>query len=129
MKSVRPVRVRGVLAALVLGATVVAACGGNSPSSSTEAGGTTASTDAPVLTNAPTTTNPALVPVQGGTLTVALADESPGFNPTVDPWGFGGSLEWATSCPPPRHNFVTLPRIRSERPAIDLRFPELRKDH
>jgi peptide/nickel transport system substrate-binding protein len=90
MKSVRPVRVRGVLAALVLGATVVAACGGNSPSSSTEAGGTTASTDAPVLTNAPTTTNPALVPVQGGTLTVALADESPGFNPTVDPWGFGG---------------------------------------
>ena len=70
--------------------SVVAACGGNSPSSSTEADGTTASTDAPVLTNAPTTTNPALVPVQGGTLTVALADESPGFNPTVDPWGFGG---------------------------------------
>jgi cytochrome c oxidase subunit 1 len=33
-----------------------------------------------------------------------------------DPWGFGNSLEWATSCPPPRHNFVTLPRIRSERP-------------
>ena len=23
-----------------------------------------------------------------------------------DPWGFGGSLEWATSCPPPRHNFT-----------------------
>ncbi|MFC6258206.1 cytochrome c oxidase subunit I, partial [Kocuria oceani] len=32
-----------------------------------------------------------------------------------DPWGFGGSLEWATSCPPPRHNFTSLPRIRSER--------------
>ena len=41
-----------------------------------------------------------------------------------DPWGFGGSLEWATSCPPPRHNFLTLPRIRSERPAFDLHHPE-----
>ncbi|MFG1926356.1 cytochrome c oxidase subunit I [Cryptosporangium sp. NPDC048952] len=36
-----------------------------------------------------------------------------------DPWGFGNSLEWATSCPPPRHNFTKLPRIRSERPAFD----------
>jgi cytochrome c oxidase subunit 1 len=42
-----------------------------------------------------------------------------------DPWGWGGSLEWATSCPPPRHNFVSLPRIRSERPAFDLHHPEL----
>ncbi|WP_461169977.1 aa3-type cytochrome oxidase subunit I [Arthrobacter sp. Z1-15] len=42
-----------------------------------------------------------------------------------DPWGFGGSLEWATSCPPPRHNFTALPRIRSERPALDLHHPEL----
>ncbi|MET7332201.1 cytochrome c oxidase subunit I [Nonomuraea sp. NPDC005650] len=40
-----------------------------------------------------------------------------------DPWGFGNSLEWATSCPPPRHNFTSLPRIRSERPALDLRYP------
>jgi len=40
-----------------------------------------------------------------------------------DPWGFGGSLEWATSCPPPRHNFTELPRIRSERPAFDLNHP------
>ncbi len=40
-----------------------------------------------------------------------------------DPWGFANSLEWATSCPPPRHNFVTLPRIRSERPAFDLHYP------
>ena len=37
-----------------------------------------------------------------------------------DPWGWGRSLEWATSCPPPRHNFVALPRIRSESPAFDL---------
>jgi hypothetical protein len=37
-----------------------------------------------------------------------------------DPWGYGNSLEWATSCPPPRHNFTQLPRIRSERPALEL---------
>ncbi|MBC3191379.1 cytochrome c oxidase subunit I [Pseudonocardia sp. C8] len=42
-----------------------------------------------------------------------------------DPWGFGNSLEWATSCPPPRHNFTELPRIRSERPAFDLHYPHL----
>jgi cytochrome c oxidase subunit 1 len=42
-----------------------------------------------------------------------------------DPWGYGNSLEWATSCPPPRHNFTSLPRIRSERPAFDEKFPHL----
>ena len=42
-----------------------------------------------------------------------------------DPWGYGASLEWATSCPPPRHNFTTIPRIRSERPAFDLHHPEV----
>jgi len=42
-----------------------------------------------------------------------------------DPWGWGRSLEWATSCPPPRHNFVTIPRIRSESPAFDLHHPDL----
>jgi cytochrome c oxidase subunit 1 len=41
-----------------------------------------------------------------------------------DPWGYGGSLEWATSCPPPLRNFDRMPRIRSERPAFDLKFPE-----
>ncbi|GAA4721768.1 cytochrome c oxidase subunit I [Nocardioides conyzicola] len=44
---------------------------------------------------------------------------------TDDPWGWGRSLEWATSCPPPRHNFVTIPRIRSESPAFDLHHPEV----
>ncbi|WP_433501452.1 aa3-type cytochrome oxidase subunit I [Sphaerimonospora sp. CA-214678] len=42
-----------------------------------------------------------------------------------DPWGYGNSLEWATSCPPPRHNFVSIPPIRSERPAFDLHYPRL----
>ena len=42
-----------------------------------------------------------------------------------DPWGYGNSLEWATSCPPPRHNFVSLPRIRSERPAFELHYPHM----
>ena len=42
-----------------------------------------------------------------------------------DPWGFGNSLEWATSCPPPRHNFESMPRIRSERPAFDLHYPHV----
>jgi cytochrome c oxidase subunit I len=49
-------------------------------------------------------------------------------NPKVgvdDPWGWGASLEWATSCPPPRHNFTSIPRVRSERPAFDLKFPEV----
>jgi len=41
-----------------------------------------------------------------------------------DPWGYGRSLEWATSSPPPRHNFVSIPRIRSESPAFDLHHPE-----
>jgi cytochrome c oxidase subunit 1 len=43
-----------------------------------------------------------------------------------DPWGYANSLEWATSCPPPRHNFTSIPRIRSERPAFDLHYPEIR---
>ena len=47
---------------------------------------------------------------------------------TDDPWGYGASLEWATSCPPPRHNFNTIPRIRSERPAFDLHRPPATPD-
>ena len=49
------------------------------------------------------------------------------YGPAVsvdDPWGHGMSLEWATSCPPPLRNFDRMPRIRSERPAFDLHFPE-----
>jgi cytochrome c oxidase subunit I len=39
-----------------------------------------------------------------------------------DPWGFGNSLEWATTCPPPLRNFHRMPRIRSERPAFDVKY-------
>ncbi|WP_042378192.1 aa3-type cytochrome oxidase subunit I [Streptacidiphilus melanogenes] len=46
-------------------------------------------------------------------------------NTEDDPWGYGRSLEWATSSPPPRHNFLTLPRIRSESPAFELHHPAI----
>ncbi|HUR23138.1 MAG TPA: cbb3-type cytochrome c oxidase subunit I [Acidimicrobiales bacterium] len=38
----------------------------------------------------------------------------------ADPWG-GQTLEWATTSPPPRHNFDALPEIRSGTPLLDLR--------
>ena len=37
-----------------------------------------------------------------------------------DPWG-GYTLEWATTSPPPTHNFTSLPPIRSNRPLFDAR--------
>ena len=46
-----------------------------------------------------------------------------------DPWGWGRSLEWATSSPPPRHNFEKLPRIRSDSPAFDLHHPHVTSKH
>nr|BFF22052.1 cytochrome c oxidase subunit I [Glycomyces mayteni] len=46
---------------------------------------------------------------------------------TNDPWGYGGSLEWATSCPPPLRN-DRLPRIRSERPVFDEKWGHLVKE-
>ncbi|MEO3819988.1 cytochrome c oxidase subunit I [Plantactinospora sp. B24E8] len=45
-----------------------------------------------------------------------------------DPWGFGNSLEWSTSCPPPLRNFDRMPRIRSERPAFDDKYGPLVAD-
>ena len=56
-------------------------------------------------------------------INVWITRKAPKVN-TNDPWGYGASLEWATTCPPPRHNFHSMPRIRSERPAFDLHHPE-----
>ncbi len=45
-----------------------------------------------------------------------------------DPWE-GTTLEWATTSPPPPHNFDSLPEVRSERPLFDLRWAkELEED-
>jgi heme/copper-type cytochrome/quinol oxidase subunit 1 len=38
-----------------------------------------------------------------------------------DPWG-GHTLEWATTSPPPPHNFDGLPPIRSYAPLLDARL-------
>lgn len=37
-----------------------------------------------------------------------------------DPWQ-GHTLEWATSSPPPSHNFERVPEVRSEAPLLDVR--------
>ena len=42
----------------------------------------------------------------------------------ADPWGWGRTLEWATSCPPPTHNFTKMIRVRSTSPAFDVNHPE-----
>ena len=39
---------------------------------------------------------------------------------TDDPWE-ADTLEWATTSPPPSHNFDTRPEVRSARPLHDLR--------
>ena len=56
-------------------------------------------------------------------LSVALSLVRPRSAP-ADPWGTGMSLEWATSSPPPPHNFDALPPIRSYAPLYDLRQRE-----
>jgi heme/copper-type cytochrome/quinol oxidase subunit 1 len=48
---------------------------------------------------------------------VAAPDAQP--PDAADPWQ-GHTLEWATTSPPPPHNFDVLPEVRSERPLLDL---------
>ena len=44
-----------------------------------------------------------------------------------DPWE-ANSLEWATTSPPPPHNFDSLPPIHSERPVRDARVGDVHPD-
>jgi cytochrome c oxidase subunit I len=57
-------------------------------------------------------------------LVVSLRDREPAGD---DPWE-GHSLEWFTTSPPPRHNFRSLPPIRSFTPLFDLRHGEVKRE-
>jgi cytochrome c oxidase subunit 1 len=43
----------------------------------------------------------------------------------ANPWD-AHTLEWFTSSPPPHHNYLKLPPVRSERPTWDYFHPDAR---
>ena len=95
---------------------------GGVPSAEADA---TTGLDRPFLDESGRLPDPTLAPFAVGLgtlpflLAVVLALRRPADQP-ADPWG-ANSLEWATSSPPPHHNFESIPLIRSERPAFDAR--------
>jgi cytochrome c oxidase subunit 1 len=57
-------------------------------------------------------------------LYVSLRNREPAGS---DPWE-GQTLEWATSSPPPRYNFRSLPKITSYAPVLDRRIAKARRE-
>jgi cytochrome c oxidase subunit 1 len=57
-------------------------------------------------------------------LYVSLRKREPAGN---DPWE-GQTLEWATTSPPPRYNFRSLPKITSYAPVLDRRIAKARRE-
>src|SRR6266508_574334 len=47
---------------------------------------------------------------------------------STDPWD-AATLEWATSSPPPAHNFDKTPIVYSRRPLWDTKYPDLEMAH
>jgi len=46
----------------------------------------------------------------------------------ADPWD-AATLEWATTSPPPAHNFDAIPVVHSRRPLWDTKYPDLEVAH
>lgn len=61
-----------------------------------------------------------VVVVAAALLTATLGEGEPADD---DPWG-GHTLEWATTSPPPPHNFAEVPLVTSAAPLLDASSPE-----
>jgi len=51
-----------------------------------------------------------------------------GAEAPTDPWD-ASTLEWATTSPPPAHNFDKTPAVHSRRPLWDTKYPDLEVAH